>query len=225
MNRDQNRQEKIRKIVTASKKLFAKQGYEKTNIRQVLKEARLSTGTLYHFFRNKEDILLSIYTDVFEQLSIHVKKIARECKEPLLSFSISAAIQIGAVSENEDIFNIYRVSWTIRAIEEYFLRLRVNGTKQILENANLGLRFTDDEIYAREVAVNAAFGALMEAKVEGRVAMKTEDIWLLIIKMWFSEFGVSKATTNKIIEQTKEIMRKRGSRLKKRFLNGFRNNF
>ena len=45
-------------IIKISRRLFLEQGYENTTVRQVLKKARLSTGSLYHFFKNKEEILL-----------------------------------------------------------------------------------------------------------------------------------------------------------------------
>ena len=46
------------KIIEVSRRLFVNQGYQKTTIRQIIEEAGINTGTLYHFFRDKEDIFL-----------------------------------------------------------------------------------------------------------------------------------------------------------------------
>ena len=56
--RKANRDVLRNKIIKISRRLFLEQGYENTTVRQVLKKAGLSTGSLYHFFKNKEEILL-----------------------------------------------------------------------------------------------------------------------------------------------------------------------
>jgi len=48
-----------RRIIRISRRLFLEQGYDKTSVRQILNKSGLSTGSLYHFFKNKEEILLS----------------------------------------------------------------------------------------------------------------------------------------------------------------------
>lgn len=58
--------EKKRKIIEAGYKLFAEKGYYNTNTSEIAKEAGVSTGIVYGYFRDKRDILidvLDIYVD------------------------------------------------------------------------------------------------------------------------------------------------------------------
>ncbi|MEK4788754.1 MULTISPECIES: TetR/AcrR family transcriptional regulator [unclassified Bacillus (in: firmicutes)] len=49
-----------RKIVTASRDLFAKKGYSETSVRDILEAAEVSKGNLYHHFKGKEFLFLHI---------------------------------------------------------------------------------------------------------------------------------------------------------------------
>lgn len=47
-------------IIRASYELFCRKGYYQTNTAQIAKEAGVSTGIVYSYFQNKEDILLQV---------------------------------------------------------------------------------------------------------------------------------------------------------------------
>jgi TetR/AcrR family fatty acid metabolism transcriptional regulator len=48
------------RIIESAKQLFADQGYQKTTIIDISKQAGLSEAALYEYFRGKEDLLLTI---------------------------------------------------------------------------------------------------------------------------------------------------------------------
>jgi AcrR family transcriptional regulator len=48
------------RLVEAARDLFWEQGYTATGIAQVLKTAKVQSGSLYYFFPTKEDLLLSV---------------------------------------------------------------------------------------------------------------------------------------------------------------------
>ena len=47
--------------------LFAANGYDGTSVQQIVERAGVTKGALYHYFTAKEDILLEIYTTVFDE--------------------------------------------------------------------------------------------------------------------------------------------------------------
>ena len=54
------------KLIEVARKLFWEQGYTQTGVAQILKAAEVNSGSLYHFFPTKEDLLLAVldwYTD------------------------------------------------------------------------------------------------------------------------------------------------------------------
>lgn len=64
------------RIINSAKKLFAEQGYQKTKVMDISRQAGLSEAALYEYFHGKEDLLLAIpqlwvaelLTDLSEQL-------------------------------------------------------------------------------------------------------------------------------------------------------------
>jgi TetR/AcrR family fatty acid metabolism transcriptional regulator len=48
-------------IIQAAMRVFARKGFHAANVREILEEAQVSTGTLYHYFKSKEELLLEIY--------------------------------------------------------------------------------------------------------------------------------------------------------------------
>ena len=47
-------------ILNAATKIFAEKGYQYATIAEVAKEAGVSTGLVYSYFKNKLDLLLSV---------------------------------------------------------------------------------------------------------------------------------------------------------------------
>lgn len=48
------------RIVEASRELFFEQGYNATGMAQILSKAEANSGSLYHFFPTKEDLLVAV---------------------------------------------------------------------------------------------------------------------------------------------------------------------
>ena len=71
--------EKKRKIIIkAANKLFVKKGFHKTSISEIAKESGLTTGTLYNYIRQKEDILFLLHEEiqkkVIKQIDMGIKR-------------------------------------------------------------------------------------------------------------------------------------------------------
>ncbi|UCF93051.1 MAG: TetR/AcrR family transcriptional regulator [Desulfobacterales bacterium] len=60
-NSPKNAKENAReRIINSAKKLFAEQGYQKTTVVDISRQAGLSEAALYEYFQGKEDLLLTI---------------------------------------------------------------------------------------------------------------------------------------------------------------------
>lgn len=73
-----NKSEKYNKILDSAGAVFARHGFHKATISQIAAQAGVADGTLYLYFKNKDDILyqyISFKTDiVFEQMYAAVEK-------------------------------------------------------------------------------------------------------------------------------------------------------
>jgi TetR/AcrR family transcriptional repressor of nem operon len=56
------------RLIEAARQLFLRQGYGGTGVAQILKEAGARSGSLYHFFPTKEDLLLAVLERYLELL-------------------------------------------------------------------------------------------------------------------------------------------------------------
>lgn len=62
------RSSRIDRILRAARKLFLKKGYRQTTIRDICRVSRLSNGTVYFYFNNKDAIYARIYEECFQFL-------------------------------------------------------------------------------------------------------------------------------------------------------------
>jgi AcrR family transcriptional regulator len=64
LRRQREREERYRTILGAAEVLFAREGYHQTSITQIADMAEVSVGTVYFYFKNKEDLLLHLLDDI-----------------------------------------------------------------------------------------------------------------------------------------------------------------
>ncbi len=63
-----------KKIIEAAKKLFAEKGYFKTNSREIAREAGVSTGSFYMYFKDKKPLFLEVFQTWYDDITEEVLK-------------------------------------------------------------------------------------------------------------------------------------------------------
>lgn len=66
--------EKRDKIIQAAMHLFVKKGIQSTSTASIAKEAGVATGTLFHHFKTKEDLVHALYNHIFDSLLAYQEK-------------------------------------------------------------------------------------------------------------------------------------------------------
>jgi TetR/AcrR family fatty acid metabolism transcriptional regulator len=73
-----NKNNKYHLILEAAVKVFARQGFYQSTVAQIAKEAGVADGTIYLYFKNKDDILVNFFhyktKQVFERFRAEVDK-------------------------------------------------------------------------------------------------------------------------------------------------------
>jgi len=59
--------EKYQAIIDAAVRVIAKQGYHNAQVSKIAKEAKVADGTIYLYFENKDDILISLFNEKMGQ--------------------------------------------------------------------------------------------------------------------------------------------------------------
>lgn len=62
------KKEKYHQILEAAITVFAENGYHKSQVSKIAKEAGVADGTIYLYFKNKEDILISLFREKLGEL-------------------------------------------------------------------------------------------------------------------------------------------------------------
>ncbi|MFC1822181.1 TetR/AcrR family transcriptional regulator [Thermodesulfobacteriota bacterium] len=74
--------DKSNRILKAAEAIFAEKGYNRTTISEIAKSANVSDATIYEYFKNKEDLLLSIPKQRLRK-QVNSLKDVFEIKDPL----------------------------------------------------------------------------------------------------------------------------------------------
>ncbi len=67
--KQQERQARRRRIQQAAREVFGERGYAKTSIEQIARQASLSVGAIYLYFRSKEDLYISLLEDTLDRFN------------------------------------------------------------------------------------------------------------------------------------------------------------
>ncbi|WP_461829779.1 TetR/AcrR family transcriptional regulator, partial [Aquifex sp.] len=127
------------RLLEAGKKLFAQKGYHKTTIEDITKEAGVSHGTFYVYFKSKKEFFLELLKQIRElilsTLNTGIKEKSSEkffldsFKELLKEKEIIKIFFFEAMCSDKDFINFYFESKRlfIEKIEEF---LRLSGKKE-----------------------------------------------------------------------------------------------
>jgi AcrR family transcriptional regulator len=70
------------RLMRVSVELFARQGYAQTSVQQIVDEAGVTKGALYHYFASKDDLLFDIYDRLLSLQKAHLEEIVSRGLDP-----------------------------------------------------------------------------------------------------------------------------------------------
>jgi AcrR family transcriptional regulator len=212
MKRDRHKTELKNRVLKVAGKLFVQQGYSKTTIKQIIKEARITTGSLYHFFTNKEDILMHISQDVFAMAAGMSDGFISNDSDPDLRFSLEIALQLYCMLRYEKIAEIYHTAYNSWQISELIVRLGSIRNEELFKRYNLD--FTEDDYHARTLAIKGILHSFVDELVNAGRNVDHERIYG-IVEMMLLIFNVPADQIKKTIKKTRRIISTNTSSSKK----------
>lgn len=119
---------KYKQIIDAAIIVIAENGYHQSQVSKIAKQAGVADGTIYLYFKNKEDILISVFEEKMEVFADNLKEILKE--------DISASEKLYKMIENH--FKVLASNKHLATVTQLelrqsnlALRLRINA---ILKN-------------------------------------------------------------------------------------------
>lgn len=157
--------EKYFRIIEAATKVFAKKGFYQAKISEIAGQAKVADGTIYIYFENKDDILISLFE---EQMKVVLDNMVRELattEDPIKKLQTFALTHLRLIEKNKNMAEIIQVELrqSSKFMKEYknekFARY-LDLIEEIIKDGQEKGVFQKDIIPA--VAKRAFFGALDE---------------------------------------------------------------
>jgi TetR/AcrR family transcriptional regulator, fatty acid metabolism regulator protein len=101
--------DKRQRILQAAVGIFAKKGYFGARVSEIAKKAGVADGTIYLYFRNKEDILVSLFDDLMSEHVQQVKAALPSVPGAERRLRLVAEHHLRALGENRDLAVVFQV--------------------------------------------------------------------------------------------------------------------
>jgi len=95
-------------VLRHAKRIFARKGYHRTNVADIISQARIARGTFYLYFQNKRDLFEELLEQVLNELSTRILRLKVGTAEPDPVDQLRANLRrvVGYVLEERDLTDI-----------------------------------------------------------------------------------------------------------------------
>ena len=146
-------------ILFAAKKLFLENGYDNTNVRQIVQEANTSMGNLYFHFTNKQNILKVISKEYISILHNQIYKIHELGFSPEIGFAIDFRIGFITTMEDPKLSQLWCIVQNTPEIHKYSFE-----NKKIRLQTFFGDRINEEELEFLAIAIQGIADAMFQKK-------------------------------------------------------------
>ncbi len=177
-------------ILEAAEKVFSEYGFHKAKIYKIAEMARVSVGTIYRFFKSKEELYGEVLKKKLSELQRRVeRKVKNKSPEGALKAYISTVVDF--FEEERDFFTIFmREVGSLSIIEEEsfnFSQWYQNYVKKLSKVIERGVNrgvFKKLDPLAVILAVSGAMKNLVYAQTKGIIEMPPEEIKELLYQVF-----------------------------------------
>ena len=157
--------DKHAKIIRAATKVFAKKGFFNARISDIAKEAKVADGTIYLYFNNKYDMLLSVFEEKIGKLVEQINTQIENEEDPRRMLELFIANHLREMKKNKNLAEVIQIELrqTNKMIKDYRnnkFSEYLNIISQIIKDGQKQKVFRHDILPG--IAKRAIFGALDE---------------------------------------------------------------
>jgi len=172
-------EDKRRRILEAAVRVFAKKGYFAARVADVARRAGIADGTIYLYFRNKEDILVSLFDEVMKEHIARGREELRRVPGASAKLHAIAARHLRLLGENPDLAVVFQVE--LRQSTRFMERFTASWFKDYLEllTAAIDEGQKDGSLrpeLPKKVLAKALFGALDEMVTSWMLGRRNYDL-------------------------------------------------
>ncbi|MEP7271286.1 MAG: TetR/AcrR family transcriptional regulator [Acidobacteriota bacterium] len=103
------RAEKATQILRAAAKVFARSGYFNAKVSDVARQAGVADGTVYLYFKNKDDLLTSIFSTAMDEFIRRARLLLTELSDPREQLRRFAYLHFDCLEQDRDMAIVFQV--------------------------------------------------------------------------------------------------------------------
>jgi TetR/AcrR family fatty acid metabolism transcriptional regulator len=176
-------------LTRAAYKVVGQKGYYDFTIRDIAREAGLSTGLVHYYFKNKEDLLLNLLKEINTNMTVILNKAISKSDDPREKLNIFMTQAFDLVKNEKDYFYIVIDFWTQvnknermkRANIKLFKSYRDEIIKILKEGIDKGAFMKMDLDYTAAVIISIIQGMIIQYVIDNN-AFNYEDYGKKIMK-------------------------------------------
>lgn len=101
--------DKHERIINAATKIFAQKGFFQAKVSDIAKEAQVADGTIYLYFENKDDILISLFEEQMNRVLEDMRKQVLDEEDAIKKIEKFALNHLKLVELNKNVAEIIQV--------------------------------------------------------------------------------------------------------------------
>jgi TetR/AcrR family transcriptional regulator, fatty acid metabolism regulator protein len=191
--------DKRRKILNAAVEVFARHGFYNSKVSHIARAAGVADGTIYLYFKNKEDLLIQVFVDTMDTILEHQREVLVGADDPVEQLERFVAEHMRLVSATPALAEVITVE--LRQSSKF---MRSTDMKPFGHYLAVIARIVRDGqergVFARSYnprrVARALFGVLDELALEwamGHSGDSIEDICREVTDLFLSGLRVSNA--------------------------------
>jgi TetR/AcrR family fatty acid metabolism transcriptional regulator len=118
-------------ILDSATKVFAQTGFYKSKAIEIAQKANVAVGTIYNYFKNKDDILISIFNERLGDLNQSVQKAMESTDQPEEKLSIILESIISALEEDRELAEVITIE--LRQSSKFFTSTAIASVIDLLD--------------------------------------------------------------------------------------------
>ena len=152
-------------ILRAATKLFARRGFFSAQVADVAREAGIAAGTVYLYFRSKDDLLIAIFERTMQQALADARLALADVADPIERLQVLARQHLDRLGRDHDLAVVFQVELrqSIKFMEQLsssLLRDYLHAIRDTIADAQEAGHFRPE--VSPTFAAKTLFGALDE---------------------------------------------------------------
>ena len=206
MKREMKSNEVRKKIIDATNSLLLEKGYQQTTTREIIKKAGVNNGTLYHFFHDKEEILLILGAKAYEACIALAEKMTKDKHDDILKFTLTRALEFRIMEKYRNAAAIALDIYASWRITKRVLPVDIERNKQCFQKYNK--TFTERDYYFTTLAARGMRLSFLSERVNEEPS-NFKAGWPFLVESELHLFNVPKAVIERNLEKVQAMISKK----------------